>query len=285
MRTSRKRKAFSMVELIFVIIVLGIVSSIGAEIIAKIYRGYILQRAIHRAESKTELAALQIANRLQSAIPMTVYRIKNDDTLEPIERDLNVSGNLYKGIRWVAADIDSRDANSTPGWSGMVDLNLTGKDKVISPGSNISFADRVIQNLSTNPDGTKKTIENAVIYFPGDPDPHGIKASGTTGTTLMMDNNLSRAVEHYKLAWSAYAVVCEDGNNTYCGNLWLYYKQTPDSTTPLDGGSGDKKALLLRNVSTFKFRSDGQTIRFKICKEEKIGDARTVPACKEKAVF
>ena len=67
-----------MLELIFVIVILGIVSSIGAEIIAKIYGQYIIQRAQHRASIKTELAATQIANRLRYAIPGTVYRIKSD---------------------------------------------------------------------------------------------------------------------------------------------------------------------------------------------------------------
>jgi len=57
------RRGFSMLELIFVIVILGIVSSIGAEIIANVYESYIVQRAQHRASIKTELAAIQIANR------------------------------------------------------------------------------------------------------------------------------------------------------------------------------------------------------------------------------
>ncbi|MCW8821398.1 MAG: prepilin-type N-terminal cleavage/methylation domain-containing protein, partial [Sulfurovum sp.] len=62
------RTAFSMLELIFVIIILGIVSSIGAEIIAQVYESYIVQRATHRSSIKTELAATQIANRLTYAV-------------------------------------------------------------------------------------------------------------------------------------------------------------------------------------------------------------------------
>ena len=68
------RHAFSMIELIFVIIILGIISSIGAEIIASVYEQYIIQRAQHRASLKTELAATQIANRLAYAMPSTIVR-------------------------------------------------------------------------------------------------------------------------------------------------------------------------------------------------------------------
>ncbi len=46
------RSAFSMLELIFVIVILGIVSSIGAELIAKVYENYIVQRALHRSSLK-----------------------------------------------------------------------------------------------------------------------------------------------------------------------------------------------------------------------------------------
>ena len=50
-----------MLELIFVIIILGIIASIASELIAKVYESYILQRAQYKANMKTELAAKQIA--------------------------------------------------------------------------------------------------------------------------------------------------------------------------------------------------------------------------------
>ena len=70
-----------MIELIIVIIILGIVSSIGSEIIANIYKNYLLQRATHRASLKTEVAAQQIANYLSYRIPKTTLaRNPNDIT-------------------------------------------------------------------------------------------------------------------------------------------------------------------------------------------------------------
>ena len=51
------KPAFSLLELVFVIVILGIVASLGSELIAKIYESYVLQRAQHRSSIKTELVA------------------------------------------------------------------------------------------------------------------------------------------------------------------------------------------------------------------------------------
>lgn len=89
-----------MLELIFVIIILGIVSSIGSQIIVQVYESYIVQRAQYRATMKTELALTQIANRLRYAIPGTVIsRLNKTGTPTPITDigTLNVNDRYYNG--------------------------------------------------------------------------------------------------------------------------------------------------------------------------------------------
>ncbi len=125
MRNKKLTPAFSMLELVFVIAILGIVASIGAELIAKIYDRYIVQRALHRSTIKTELAAIQIANRLTSAIPGTVYRDQNNDSYEPIDSDFptGIDSDDYKGLQWVGSDTESFSTAATPGWSGFCDVD------------------------------------------------------------------------------------------------------------------------------------------------------------------
>jgi len=274
MKHYRLTPAFSMLELVFVIVILGIVASIGSEMIVKVYESYIVQRAEHRATLKTELAATQIANRLSSAIPGTVYRIRNDDNYESIEADLvGTDGDNYKGLQWVGSDTDSFSAEATPGWSGFCDINVSTKTSLSTPGSNLNLADEIIDNLSDD----TKDIGDAVIYFPEDNTPHHI-ASGT-GETITLDNNASRIVEHYKLAWSSYALMVDPTD----GHLYLYYNFTPDPAVALNDNT--PRSLLMENVSTFKFKGAGRTIRFKICKQEPISEDVNITACKEKAVF
>ncbi len=274
-QTRRLTPAFSMLELIFVIVILGIVASIGSEMIAKVYEGYIVQRAEHSATLKTELAAAQIANRLASAIPGTVYRIKDDNTTETVESDIppGSDGDDYKGLQWVGSDAESFNASQIPGWSGFCDINTSTQTNLSTPGSDLGITNTIITKLSNN----TKNISNAAIYFPDDSTEHNVSAG--TGTSLTLDANAPRIVEHYKLAWSSYALVVDDNQD-----LYLYYNFDPTPATVLDLDN-TPHSLLMKNVATFKFQGGGRTIRFKICKNERISDDVNITACKEKAVF
>ena len=171
MKNYRLTPAFSMLELVFVIVILGIVASIGSEMIVKVYESYIVQRAEHRATLKTELAATQIANRLASAIPGTVFRIRNNNTYESIEADLvGTDGDDYKGLQWVSKDNDSFSATAIPGWSGFCDINVSTQSSLSTPGSDLDLTNTIIGTLSNG----AKTIADASIYFPEDNTTHGI---------------------------------------------------------------------------------------------------------------
>lgn len=270
-----------MLELILVIIILGIVASIGAEIVANVYKQYILQRAQHRASLKTELAALQIANRLHYAIPKTIYRIRlNNVNTESIESPFPTgsSGDDYKGLQWVAYDGDSFEAtndNGTPGWSGFCDINSTStnKDTLKTLGSNLSATDTIIQNLSNG----SRSIATTMVYFPYDNTGHSV--DGRTGDDQIdLDSSaVNRTIsERYKLAWSSYAIRVDDGD------LYLYYNFDP---VPMAVPNDNNRQLLLSNVTTFKFRGGPGGIRFKLCKTEKISEDSNITACKEKVVF
>jgi prepilin-type N-terminal cleavage/methylation domain-containing protein len=283
-----KRDAFSMIELIFVIVILGVVASLGSEMIAKVYKSYILQRAQHRAEIKTELAALQIANRLAAAIPGTVVRKDatgssptGGGTVEEITGPMSLPSNSYTVLQWVGADMDSFNAigsnanDRKPGWSGFVDLNTSDSTHLDSKGSKLSRARTIITNLNG---GTFPVGFSPAVYFPGDPNHYDINNLGVASdTNITLTSPLTRIVEHYKLAWTSYALSVENGD------LYLYYSFDPIPGWPIPNGTS--KSLLLRNVTTFKFRGDGRTIRFKICAWENIGEDCNITACKEKAVF
>jgi len=272
-RFKRLRRAFSLVELIFVIVVLGIVASLGSEIIAKVYESYIVQRALYRANIKTELALSEIANRLRYAIPGTVVaRQTTGGTPVPIT---DVTAQNYKVLQWVAYDGDSFEAikdasHRKPGWSGFCDLDDSNKSTVATPGSDLAITDSIIKHLSDN----TKTIGDAVIYFP-DGNAYGINSGNDENITL--DSAMpsgSAMYERYKLAWSSYALSVEGSD------LYLYYNFTPKISATL----GSTKSLLLKNVTNFRFKGSEGSIRVKICKEEKIGDGN-VTSCKEKVIF
>ncbi len=64
-----------------------------------------------------------------------------------------------------------------------------------------------------------KSVADAAIYFPYNINEHNISSAATE--TITLDNNASTIVEHYKLAWTSYALIVEGGD------LYLYYNFAP----------------------------------------------------------
>jgi len=298
------RRAFSMLELIFVIIILGIVSSIGAEIIAQIYGSYIVQRATHSSSVKTELAATQIANRLTYAVPGTVIgrRSQTDPTYRAID---NFDDGNYTVMQWMGYDADSFIAHTAasrrPGWSGLCDVDESNVTGIITPGSQLALSETIIGNLSNSTRG----LADAALFFASSYNPTNISYSGSAassglsnvasgaGEAITLDavgagvtRNIS---ELYKLSWSSYAIIPVQRDGTVCTDpatqvcdLHLRY-----NFQPWNGGTYQNatSSILLRNVTVFRFTGTGNTIRFKLCQREDIGEDFNITTCKEKAVI
>ena len=302
MPPKKHTSAFSMLELVFVIVILGIVSSIGSQIIVQVYENYITQRALHRSSVKTELATTQLSNRLAYSIPGTVIGRIDNATFASI-------GNIPPGatnftiLEWIGYDADSFEAITAttalgrrPIWSGYADVDSSTRDNLSTPGSRLGKLDTIIDNLSTS------RIGDAAILFPGatahtvgfaetarsTANIHPV-ASAPTDTALALDAlGIARTIkEHYKLAWTAYAVEpfnphVMPGTTGIVWDLRLWSDYQPwDGESYTDGTS----ALLIRNISVFKFTGSGNTIRLKLCQRENIGEAFTTNSCKEKAVI
>jgi len=273
------QRAFTMIELVFAIVILGIVASIGAEIIAQTYESYIIQRGQYRANIKTELALQQVANRLRYAIPGTIVsRPTLAGASTPIEF---VTDPNMKVLQWVGYDGESFEAitsntNRRPGWSGFCDLDptVTAGNNIVTPGSNLGLASTIIGNLGGS-------IANAQIYF-AEGNQTGYGVANVAGENITLDAAIptgDRITERYKLAWSSYALEVDPNDD-----LVLHYNFLPQMGTAI---SNQSSSILLHNVSNFRFKYSGGAFRIKICKREQIGmDANiTLHACKEKVVF
>lgn len=65
------KKAFTLVELLFVMVVLAIIAGVGTDILRSLFDNYAVTAQIHRLESVANNAADMIATRLEKRVPQT----------------------------------------------------------------------------------------------------------------------------------------------------------------------------------------------------------------------
>lgn len=308
----QSRSAFSMIELVFVIVVLGIVSSIGASIIAKAFETYVIQKATYNASVKTELAAQQIANRLANSVPWTFVAKAPGDHAGLVVLRESPADNARTVLEWVGIDNDSFSAVTPPGWSGYCDISTSDPDQCDTQGSNPVFTATVIQNLSGPTATTASTIADSAVFFKTDDynsvirySPRCIGFANDGDTTCAVGVNTFVAgpppiltfddvipkirAEQYALSWSAYTLepvfVRATPDGTQLHDLNLFYGYQPWENEIYNGG-GRIGSTLISNVTVFKFTQLGNTIRFKLCVLQQIGTGGgdVITVCKEKAV-
>ena len=272
------RKAFTLIELIFVIIIFGIMSSFGAELLYKVYENYVYSNTFNRLQNQSEAAVKQIANRLQ-------YRIK-DSTIARVGTGggiLEIGDNIANAtvLEWIGTDIDGWRGTTRPTWSGFIDLDASLVGTLSSPGSSLNQNGAIFfigsdVNLSTD-FGWGSAINNQSKSL------HPVTMAGTSisdNTTGAADFSGADIYEYYQYTRTAYAIHL---NGT---NLILY-----DNYQPWDGDNINTVAtrtasLLMENVSSFKFTSMGDILIIQVCVSDgNVTGVGEYSVCKEKVVF
>lgn len=297
-----RRAAFTLLELIFVIVIMGILAKFGVELLSQAYQSFIFSSVNNRLQSQSEAAVETIASRLQ-------YRIKDSVIAREADNEFfglaGYNADNAPILEWIGTDIDGFRGNTAvlPHWSGIIDIDAsTAPTTLVSPGTDTGELDTLIGILSHS-SGTG--INNAAIYFVGsDSD---INNYGWVGGTALADQNTSvmhrintgananefvsgiagvdfsgvDVYEYYQLAWTAYAVGITDYNaSTSTGTLTLWYDYQPWEG---ESYAQAKSAVLMDNVSTFQFRAAGSIVKIQVCVKSDLIEEYSL--CKEKTVF
>lgn len=293
------RKGFSLIEVIFVLVILGIVASISSQIIVQVYENYITQRAVYNVSTKTELAINQIVNRLTySIVDSAIAKDTTDSTNYKLLTNLDLATDTDLTIlEWIGYDNDSFSAGATPYWSGVANYEKATTSAFDTPGSQLGKVNTIIKNLSNN---TIDINNSAVIFQPrtGSGDKvdgecmglvnndtsciYTVSENNTTGFSFVNTSKAKIISERYQLAWSAYALVPESNGSNGLYDLNLHYNYQPWENELYDSAS---ISTLITNVSVFKFTQNGGVIQLKLCATENIGADFNISACKEKAII
>jgi len=299
----KKHTAFTMIELIFVIVIMGIIGKFGIEFLAQAYQSFIFSKINNELQSKSEIAVETIASRLQYRIKDSVIA-RTDENSTPVAI-ADATGNNYKVLEWVGIAQESRrglNIGTTtpylPDWSGIIDLDAGNKNKLVSPKTNTTNINTMITDLSDK----NTTIDDAAIYFVGSNNNvqtgYGWNGALNSQQGAMHpikrikgeDNNFTSSIngvdfsgvdvyEYYLLAWTAYAIVYEPGTDNK-GTLRLYYDYQPWNGEKMTDGNN---SILMTDVSTFQFMSIGSIMKIQVCTKSDLKEKYSL--CKEKTIF
>jgi len=297
------KKAFSMLELIFVIVVVGILSRFGVEFLAQAYRNFIFSNINNKLQAQSEAAVEFIAKRLEYRIKGSVVARQGLGGVPTSIRNAAVIGNTWTVLEWASEDAAGFRGLNAPLWSGVIDLDdpATTNTNLITPGTNLGTLSNYITNLGGN-----GIADAAITFVAGEQDPRGY---GWNGALAANDSGRSihpvaangnaftgnpdfigvKVTEFYKLAWTAYGIF-HDAND----NLWLYYNYQPwngDSLT-----ANGTRQLIMENVSSFQFIALDNLLKIQVCVHsdgiisgDASDDAATASGeyaiCKDKTVF
>ncbi len=308
----KNRAAFTMLELIFVIVIMGIIGKFGVEFLAQAYKSFIFANVNHQLQSKSSSAVELIAKRLE-------YRIKDSVIARKTEGDTPIAigstdpTESYTVLEWIGEDIDSFRGNSIglipykPNWSAIIDVNNTnaGVNLLISPETNTSAISSMVLALS---DGDSDVADGAIYFIGSNNDINGygwdgnaidnqlnavmhpIKIVNTNSTHFIprrgsdsVTNTLSgvNVYEYFKYSWTAYAIVYTAGTNGK-GTLTLKYDYQPWNAES-SANPNTKLATIMEDVSTFQFISTGSIIKIQVCTKTDLVEEYSL--CKEKTIF
>lgn len=309
------KRAFTLLELVVVIVVLGIIAMMSFNAIMNIYSNYFQTRTVNELETQTEIALEQISKRLEHRIKPSVIARKTDGAFLALNDsgvNLDAKYEILEFIPYayeIFNDVPS-GSNKAGRYSGYADLAKSSPATgLISPGSN--FSTEVVETIKdltcredtnatcvdfTKKDGGVVAIFSDVYYnvqdsfgYKGDITKLDIAKVGvksTDGNTLEISGFDGKQIsEQYHLAYTANAIVPEqsaDPKDTANGvfDLNLYYNYRPWMGEKYK--QNGEKATLAKNVTRFVFTEKNGVIVLKLCMRAKNSE---ITICKSKAVY
>lgn len=307
------KRAFTLLELVVVIVVLGIIAMMSFNAIMNIYSNYFQTRTVNELETQTEIALEQISKRLEHRIKPSVIARKTDGAFLALNDsgvNLNAEYEILEFIPY-AYEIfnDVPSGNKAGRYSGYADLAKSSPATgLISPGSN--FSTEVVETIKDltcredtnatcvdfkNKDGGVAAIFSDVYYdvqnsfgYKGvsNLDIAKVGVKSIDGDTLEISGFANKQIsEQYHLAYTANAIVPEQSadpkdaaNGVFDLNLYYDYRPWMGEKYKPNG----EKAILAKNVTRFVFTEKNGVIVLKLCMRAKNSE---ITICKSKAVY
>jgi len=197
------KRAFTLIEVLIVIVILGILATITSQILIKIYENYYYTKEYNKLSFETDLVLNQIASKLSLRVPNSLIACEcnasNSATAYSC-KEANISRfnalaaipitdlDKFKVLEWLGKDVyskrgmwDNNFKRVVPGYSGFVDLKDTNKSSVnndeyniTTPYSNFNYVMSIDSNWTAQWGISGDVFDNnyTVLIFSG-PDDRG----------------------------------------------------------------------------------------------------------------
>ena len=311
------KRAFTLLELVVVIVVLGIIAMMSFNAIMNIYSNYFQTRTVNELETQTEIALEQISKRLEHRIKPSVIARKTDGAFLALNDSGVTLAQDYEILEFIPYayeifnDVPS-GSNKAGRYSGYADLAKSSPATgLISPGSN--FTTGVVETIKDltcrentnatcvdfkNKDSGVVAIFSDVYYnvqssfgysngtVPVSLDIAKVGVKSTDGNTLEISGFGGKQIsEQYHLAYTANAIVPEQSadpkdaaNGVFDLNLYYDYRPWMGEKYKPNG----EKAILAKNVTRFVFTEKNGVIVLKLFMRAKNSE---ITICKSKAGY
>lgn len=178
----KSKKAFTMMELIFVIVIMGILAKFGVEFLTTAYSGFINSTINNRLQQNSASALEFVAARLQYRIKASTIAREpaGDDRFTPISLYFGLDGNAPSAtiLEWIGYDIEGYRGGVSGTWSGVIDLNnTTNLNQLDSIATNTASIHNIISALSNTNSGMTTDANSSVAIYFVNPDALEVNAS------------------------------------------------------------------------------------------------------------
>jgi len=304
------KRAFTLIEMIFVIVILSLLTMGGFYLAGKIYKRNILIRKYSEYELLTQESLDQLALLLYHRIPLSVIGY------DPISGDYKYIGEIdsdkYKVLEWIGY-ID--EAMVDKNLSGFVDLYASNRDDKILKAIdfNYDFVNSVMQNkfgvgldkaalifagsFDRGEEGILSDYNSSFGWHGGDANltyQISVSSDGEDADITLKNFTTGRVYEKFYLADSAYAVARAGdlGDNWKCNipkpsedTLLLFYNYRPwlGETFCGDGGEGNV-TILAKDVKAFVVRAINSHLEIKMMLESNTSNM-IIRVSKQKVLF
>lgn len=233
MKTIKFRSAFSMIELLFVIVIMGIVGGIALETVRQYYENIYRTQEYTQRVSDADHILDQVSKYFENAISSSIVNLDRGATTACYGPPVNGDANDYT-VAFVAPDQDALRVSGTPGWN---EDTLLGANNVITA----TDADYGVSNTIITALYPTSSLVNSAVYDSDSADVascarfglnggaigsagyHRIAGSTVNTLTLNAENNATDGKRKYLLRTGYAFRVLDNGDFTLYTNFrpWL----------------------------------------------------------------